>query len=201
MATVPGFPAWAGAGAANGLCFVGSWFFTTAAWMQLISTRQQGPHSRASDAESASAAVQFAGTLLFNLSTGAAVWAHAVSAQRRYVWAPDATPSAVVAALTPPLGAAGRRLVLWRDGERIDVSRLALWMRLARDVGLPWVAKYAPAAVPPVVEPTWQLGDLYRVEDDANDIARVETALALVWPSFSMSATEPATTPDSPWIV
>ena len=117
------------------------------------------------------------------------------------VWAPDATPSAVVAALTPPLGAAGRRLVLWRDGERIDVSRLALWMRLARDVALPWVAKYAPAAVPPVVEPTWQIGDLYRVEDDANDIARVETALALVWPRFSMSATEPATTPDSPWIV
>ncbi|GAB3232779.1 hypothetical protein [Mycolicibacterium hippocampi] len=93
VATVPGFPAWAGAGAANVLCFVGSWFFTTAAWMQLISTRQPGPHSRASDAESASAAVQFAGTLLFNLSTGAAVWAHAVSAQRRYVWAPDATGS------------------------------------------------------------------------------------------------------------
>ena len=93
MATVPGFPAWAGAGAANVLCFVGSWFFTTAAWMQLISTRQAAPRSRASDAESASAAVQFAGTLLFNLSTGAAVWAHAVNAQRRYVWAPDATGS------------------------------------------------------------------------------------------------------------
>jgi hypothetical protein len=37
--------------------------------------------------------VQFAGTLLFNLSTGAAVWAHAVKAERRYVWAPDATGS------------------------------------------------------------------------------------------------------------
>ncbi len=44
-------------------------------------------------AEWYSAAVQFAGTLLFNLSTGAAVWAHAVKAERRYVWAPDATGS------------------------------------------------------------------------------------------------------------
>src|SRR5690349_22235839 len=40
-----------------------------------------------------SAATQFAGTLLFNLSTGASVWAHAVLAERRFVWAPDATGS------------------------------------------------------------------------------------------------------------
>jgi peptidoglycan/LPS O-acetylase OafA/YrhL len=40
-----------------------------------------------------SAAVQFVGTLLFNVSTGAAVWAHAVLAERRYVWVPDATGS------------------------------------------------------------------------------------------------------------
>ena len=87
LATAPGFPGCAGAGAANILCFVGSWFFTTAAWMQLAST------NRSSRAEWYSAAVQFAGTLLFNLSTGAAVWAHAVKAERRYVWAPDATGS------------------------------------------------------------------------------------------------------------
>ena len=37
--------------------------------------------------------MQFAGTVLFNVSTGAAVWAHAVTAERRYVWAPDATGS------------------------------------------------------------------------------------------------------------
>jgi hypothetical protein len=40
-----------------------------------------------------SAAVQLGGTVLFNLSTGAAVWAHAVLAERRYVWVPDATGS------------------------------------------------------------------------------------------------------------
>ena len=47
----------------------------------------------AARAEWYSAALQFVGTLLFNLSTGVAVWAHAVTAERRYVWVPDATGS------------------------------------------------------------------------------------------------------------
>jgi hypothetical protein len=36
-----------------------------------------------------SAATQFVGTILFNVSTGAALWAHAVRPERRLVWAPD----------------------------------------------------------------------------------------------------------------
>ena len=36
-----------------------------------------------------SAAAQFAGTILFNISTGASLWAHAVKPERRLVWAPD----------------------------------------------------------------------------------------------------------------
>lgn len=72
---------------ANLLCFVGSWFFTSAAWMQLVLS---DPEKRA---EWLSAATQFAGTVLFNVSTGSAVWAQAVTAERRYVWAPDATGS------------------------------------------------------------------------------------------------------------
>ena len=85
VATVPGFPALIGAGAANALCFIGSWFFTTAAWMQLeLADRGVGWLS---------AATQFAGTVLFNLSTGAALLAHTIHAERRFVWAPDATGS------------------------------------------------------------------------------------------------------------
>lgn len=87
LATAPGFPAWAGTSTANVLCFVGSWFFTSAAWMQLVLS------DRTSRFDWWSAAVQFAGTLLFNVSTGAAVWAHAVRAERRYVWVPDVTGS------------------------------------------------------------------------------------------------------------
>ena len=85
--TAPGFASAAGAGAANALCFVGSWFFTAAAWIQLVRSGPEG------SVEWRSAAVQFGGTVLFNVSTGASVWAHAVFAERRLVWAPDATGS------------------------------------------------------------------------------------------------------------
>jgi hypothetical protein len=85
--TVPGFSALAGAGAANVACFVGSWLFTSAAWIQLVRSGPKG------GVEWLSAATQFAGTVLFNVSTGASVWAHAVSMERRLVWAPDATGS------------------------------------------------------------------------------------------------------------
>ncbi|MGX9790721.1 hypothetical protein [Mycobacterium sp. MMS18-G62] len=84
---MPGSSAIAGAGLANLLCFIGSWFFTTAGWMQLALS---GPALRIGWL---SAAAQFAGTILFNISTGAALWAHAVKPERRLVWAPDATGS------------------------------------------------------------------------------------------------------------
>lgn len=75
----------AGATATNALCFVGSWFFTTAALMQYVLAPP--------GLQWWSAAIQFIGTVLFNVSTGASVWAHAVVAERRYVWAPDTTGS------------------------------------------------------------------------------------------------------------
>lgn len=104
LATVPGFAATAGAGAANALCFAGSFFFTGGAWVQL---------SRSADDESRlgwwSAATQFMGTLLFNVSTGAAVWAHAATEERRLVWAPDATGS-VAFLVSAALGLAAVRV-------------------------------------------------------------------------------------------
>ena len=85
LATAPGFPSVAGAGTTNVLCFIGSWFFTTAGWMQYVLAR--------AGLQWWSAAIQFIGTVLFNVSTGTAVWAHAVIEERRFVWAPDATGS------------------------------------------------------------------------------------------------------------
>ena len=87
VATAPGFAGAAGESAANALCFVGSWFFTTAAWIQLSRSGPEG------SVEWLSAATQLVGTVLFNVSTGSAVWAHEVIAERRLVWAPDATGS------------------------------------------------------------------------------------------------------------
>jgi hypothetical protein len=87
IATMPGVSATAGAGLANLLCFIGSWFFTTAGWMQMVLS---GP---ALGIGWLSAATQFVGTILFNVSTGSALWAHAVRPERRLVWAPDALGS------------------------------------------------------------------------------------------------------------
>jgi hypothetical protein len=63
--------------------FVGSLFFTTAAYEQLRTARGQGNEVRA-------AAVQFAGTLFFNVSTFAAMY-HNLSTKSAdlLVWAPD----------------------------------------------------------------------------------------------------------------
>ncbi|MGE5695701.1 MAG: hypothetical protein ACM4D3_10840 [Candidatus Sericytochromatia bacterium] len=47
----------------------------------------------AARAEWLASAIQLLGTLLFNLSTGAALWAHRIPAQRRFVWFPDANGS------------------------------------------------------------------------------------------------------------
>jgi hypothetical protein len=87
LATMPGVSAVAGAGTTNWLCFIGSWFFTIAAWMQLMLS------GLPLKLEWLSAAIQFAGTILFNVSTGTAVWAHATGVRRHYVWAPDALGS------------------------------------------------------------------------------------------------------------
>ncbi len=85
-----------GAGATNLLCFIGSWFFTSAALIQLLLSRPSMSRSWATPsirAEWLSAATQFVGTLRFNVSTGAALWAHRIPARRHFVWWPDAAGS------------------------------------------------------------------------------------------------------------
>lgn len=116
VATAPGFAALAGAGASNALCFVGSWFFTTAAWMQLaLSERGIGWWSSAS---------QFAGTILFNVSTGASVWAHTIHGERRFVWAPDAAGSTAFLIS----GVLGVLVVGWWEPKSVDWQ--AEWINL-----------------------------------------------------------------------
>lgn len=92
IATAPRFAMIAGAGAANVLCFVGSWFFTSAALIQLLASRPSTSRSwKIFSVRAAlfSAATQLAGTVRFNISTGAAVWAHRIPARRQFVWWPD----------------------------------------------------------------------------------------------------------------
>jgi hypothetical protein len=96
VGTAPGFALIATPTTTDVLCLVGSWFFTSAAAIQLLASRTPASRSWADPSARAdwlSAAIQFVGTLLFNLSTGAALLAHRVPAERRFVWAPNAEGS------------------------------------------------------------------------------------------------------------
>jgi len=96
IGTAPGFALVGGAGATNLLCFVGSWFFTGAALIQLLLSGPSKIRSWKTPSirlEFVSAAIQFVGTVRFNVSTGAALWAHRLPIRERYVWWPDARGS------------------------------------------------------------------------------------------------------------
>lgn len=118
VATAPRFPILAGAGAANLLCFIGSWFFTTAGWMQLKLS------GKTSMAGWYSSAVQFAGTVLFNISTGAALWMQSTGWRRHLVWTPDA-----VGSLAFLISGVLALVALTADSPRRD--QLTAWLNMA----------------------------------------------------------------------
>lgn len=92
--SLPFYAAWAGAVGTNTTFFVGSIFFTLAAFIQLSVSGRHLPHRRISQPDRLdwwAAAIQFVGTLLFNVSTGVALGA--AIAQPTAVglgWKPDA---------------------------------------------------------------------------------------------------------------
>lgn len=81
---------------ANAFFFVGAWFFTAAGLIQLL---RSGPVTTVVAgepvlrAEWLSSAVQSVGTVLFNVSTAAALQAYDVTDERHHVWRPDAAGS------------------------------------------------------------------------------------------------------------
>ncbi|MFC4224486.1 hypothetical protein [Lysinibacter cavernae] len=79
----------------NIFCFFGAWFFTAAGLMQLAlsgspTTRVSYGSGTMFRAEWLAAATQTMGTLLFNVSTSAALTAKTVRTEDRLVWTPDA---------------------------------------------------------------------------------------------------------------
>lgn len=87
IAPFPGFLSLVGAAADAAVFFAGSLFFTSAATLQYLET-VEGDHRRS--IEWWAVAVQLAGTLLFNLSTFAALRTGlSTAAQNRVIWAPD----------------------------------------------------------------------------------------------------------------
>jgi hypothetical protein len=91
----PGFVQLVGPGADSVVFFVGSVFFTLAAAMELREGTVRRGRRWGRDPSWWSAAIQFAGTLLFNISTFAAMQDSLSTRQEdRLVWAPDLFGSA-----------------------------------------------------------------------------------------------------------
>ncbi|MEE2057672.1 hypothetical protein [Rhodococcus artemisiae] len=113
LGSAPGVAHLLGTAGANTSFFVGSWFFTGAAFVQLILSGnatvsdKQGVGIRA---EWLSAIIQFLGTLLFNVSTGAALHAHTVKGEMHLVWNPNLEGSLCFLA-----SSALAVLILWRS--------------------------------------------------------------------------------------
>jgi hypothetical protein len=92
VAPFPGFVQLVGARADAWVFFVGSIFFTAAAGLELWRATVDRPQR---DATWLAALIQFAGTLFFNLSTGAVLLSDlSVQQEDRLIWAPDVFGSA-----------------------------------------------------------------------------------------------------------
>lgn len=95
LGSAPGLSEVLGSNGSNLLFFIGAWFFTTAGLIQLflsgaMSVTVGYAPGKMVRAEWLAAATQSFGTIMFNVSTTAALHAKSISAQEHFVWNPDA---------------------------------------------------------------------------------------------------------------
>jgi hypothetical protein len=136
VGALPPYADWVGDVGANATFVVGSVFFTLAAFIQLGLSGRRMPHSRMNRADQAdwwAAAIQFAGTLLFNLSTGAALAAAIARPDAVGIgWRPDAWGSiAFLVSSTLAVVATRDRGRLWDPDAR---TWHGTWLNLAGSV-------------------------------------------------------------------
>jgi len=92
LGSAPGISNLLGTTGANTSFFVGSWFFTGAAFCQLMLSGAATAVDKKGLAVRAvwlSAVIQFLGTILFNISTGSALHTHTVKGEMHLVWNPN----------------------------------------------------------------------------------------------------------------
>lgn len=140
-----------GANLCNRLFFIGSWFFTSAAFVQLLLSEPARNARRALRAVWLAAATQFVGTLLFNLSTGEALRVSNVADEIHLVWAPNAEGSAAFL-----ISGGFALLVLVRSGQ--------LWGPASADWASSWInmlgcIAFGLSAIGAVVLPSGALAD------------------------------------------
>ncbi|WP_305093647.1 hypothetical protein [Prescottella sp. R16] len=118
IGSAPGLTSMLGAGGANTTFFVGSWFFTAAAFVQLMLSGAATTTDNGATAIRAvwlASAIQLFGTILFNVSTGAALHAHTVRGEMHLVWNPNAEGS-----IGFLVSSALAVMILWRAGSYWD---------------------------------------------------------------------------------
>lgn len=145
----PGYATSVGVVADNLTYFIGSLFFTGAALVQLLLSGRPLPHAGSVRGELfdwSSAAVQFAGTILFNVSTAAAwLQASGVDEASRFVWRPDMYGSiAFLVASGLAVVATVERDSLWDPNARTWWST---WLGVAGSIAF-GVSAVAAAVVP-----------------------------------------------------
>jgi hypothetical protein len=136
VGALPPYADWVGDVGANLTFVIGSVFFTLAAFIQLSLSGRRAPHARMNRADRAdwwAAAVQFVGTLLFNLSTAAALAASIARPDAIGIgWRPDAWGSiAFLVASTLAVVATKDRGHLWDSDAR---TWHGTWLNLAGSV-------------------------------------------------------------------
>ena len=159
IGVVPAYAAWAGPVGANVTFFAGSIFFTTAGLIQLLLSGRRTPDARMNRADRFdwwAAAIQFAGTLLFNVSTAAALIA--AIADPDYVgagWRPDAWGSAAfLVSSVLAVAATKDRGTLWdRDARTWHGTGLNLLGSIA--FGVSAVAAFVVPSTGELLSPLW----------------------------------------------
>ena len=152
VGAIPFYAAWAGPVGVGITFFVGSIFFTLAAFIQLSLSGRHVPRRATNQADRWdwwAAAIQFAGTLLFNVSTAAALAAAIADPERLGAgWRPDAWGSAAF------LISSVLAVVATKDRGR-------LWDRHARSWHGTWLnllgsIAFGVSAVASLIEPSTQ---------------------------------------------
>ncbi|MFT8396548.1 hypothetical protein [Propionibacterium sp.] len=155
LGSAPAFSTWLGSGGANLLFFVGAIFFTVAGFIQLflsgaMTVDVDFAPGRMVRAEWLTAAAQSFGTIMFNMSTTAALHARTLRAEEKLVWNPDASGS--VAFLISGFFAFVAHAHV---AKAVDPTKVAWWSLVLNFVGC---VAFAFSAVGAYIKPN---GDVY----------------------------------------
>ena len=120
LSSIPWLQAQADTQVMNLMCFIGAWFFTSAGFIQWAlsgdpTVAVNYAPGKMFRANWLAAGTQSIGTVLFNVSTTSAITATTVTAQKHFVWSPDAGGSVafLVSAVFVYMGYAHQRPLWW----------------------------------------------------------------------------------------